>query len=178
MDQSSVSPLPCAWKSSVSSDGAPFLPRLTTSHSIRRKTHTHLRSTSAISSQKMSAVPSDCEYRWLDSLMDHVMRRMKFKKTIMGYTGRGYKSTGRSPYGYVRDFGGPSRDLMELEATRSRPQSLVKSHQNEYKELIMADTNLIEGELNKVTTRNQRSTYQRRKSGCSPCHACCVTELP
>lgn len=103
--------------------------------------------------------------------MDHVIRRMKFKKTAMGYTGSGYRSTARSPYGYetprrpvatgVGDvwsskdmdscddtapdgLGEPSRDLPDFEAKRSRPQSLVKSHQNEYSELITADISLVE----------------------------------
>ena len=182
MDQSNASPFAC--ENSMSSDGIPFpvarassLPFFTTSHSIRRKTQIHLRSTSAISSQKMTALPSDCEYRWLDSLMDHVIRRMKFRKMAMGYTGRGYRSTARSPYGceaprrpvalsdedvwssedkdscdLLDDAAlncregnwDPSLGMVEREVRRSRPQSLVKSHQNEYDELITADISLIE----------------------------------
>lgn len=124
-------------------------------------------------------------------------------KMTMGYTGRGYRSTARRPYGYKvlrrpfvlagesvwsgdsygllaawsnsRDL---SRGLAEQNATRSRPQSLVKSHQNEYDELITTDTSLTERKLSKVFMRGQTTTYQRRKSGCSPCHVCRVTELP
>ena len=44
---------------------------------------------------------------------------------------------------FDRREGDRSRDMVELEARRSRPQSLVKSHQNEYKELITADISLV-----------------------------------
>lgn len=115
---------------------------------------------------------------------------MKFKKMTMGYTGRGYRSTARSPYGYeapgrlvalndedvwsskdkdscnllddavvicreenTGERGDPSRDLVELDAKRSRPQSLVKSHQNEYNELITADISLIMCKISEMMPR-------------------------
>ena len=39
-------------------------------------------------------------------------------------------------------FHDSSRDLVERKATRSRPQSLVRSHQNEYSELMTTDISL------------------------------------
>ena len=132
--------------------------------------------------------------------MDHVIRRMKFKKMTMGYTGRGYRSTARSPYGYeaprdpfasndedVRsskdkdscdllddaglscrdgttgDRGDPSRDLVEPEAKRPSPQSLVKSHQNEYNELMTADISLIVCKVGEVLQRGPRTNIPETK---------------
>jgi hypothetical protein len=124
---------------------------------------------------------------------------MRFKKMAMGYTGRGYRSTARSPYGYeaprglvasndedvwssedkdscdllddveldcregnTGDRGDPSRDLVGLEAKRSSPQSLVKSHQNEYNELITADISLIACKVGEVQ-RGPRTNIPKTK---------------
>lgn len=108
----------------------------------------------------------------------------------MGYTGRGYTSTARSPYGYgvsrrpddvwssgekdscdllvdaaidCRDLGDPSRALVELLAKRSRPQSLVKSHQNEYDELMTTDISLIECKVGEVIQRRRKTNIPETK---------------
>ena len=127
--------------------------------------------------------------------MDHVIRRMKFKKMTTGYTGRGYRSIARSPYGYeaprrpvvsndedvwsrrdkdscdlLNDTARKCRggntgdcDLVEFEAKRSSPQSLLKSHQNEYNELMTADINLIMHEVGEVVQRGPRTNIPKTK---------------
>src|SRR6266850_2624293 len=64
-------------------------------------THTHLRTSSATSTQKMKNEPSPCAFacRWLDSLMLHVRRRTKLINMASGYNGSGYSRWGRRPYG-------------------------------------------------------------------------------
>lgn len=62
-----------------------------------------------------------------------------------------------------RDLGDPFRDLVELKAKRSRPQSLVKSHQNEYDELITTDNSLVEYKVGELIQRGPRTNTPKTK---------------
>ena len=66
-----------------------------------------------------------------------------------------------------------------LNCNRSKPQSFVTSHQNEYKELTRAARSLPFQQIKLERRRDATDhTHHRRKRACSPCHASSITSSP